>query len=569
MNLYMRMTKSFIRTLREDPTEAESKSHKLMLRAGMIKQIASGIYSYMPICWKSIQKIESIIRQEMDFVGAQELRMPTLHPMDIWEKSGRVEAMGETLFRLSDRRERDLVIAPTHEEVITMMVKEHAQSYRDLPLILYQIQTKFRDEARPRAGLLRVREFDMKDAYSFHVNEDSLDEDYQKIAKAYSNIYSRCGVPAIQAEADSGAIGGKDSHEFILPSETGEDTVFICDHCGYAANVEKAQSIKPKPPTDTEANIEEIYTPSIKTIDQLTSHLEIADYNTLKTVLYFSDGEVILVTLRGDLEVNEVKLKNLLHSNLLRLATEEESVNAGLHPGYVSILGINNLTTVADDSISLGANFVVGANKPDYHLTNVNYPRDFTPTLIADIATAQDGHACINCNSHLRSCKGIEIGHIFKLGTFYANKFDASFLDQNGALTDIIMGCYGIGIGRLLAASIECNNDEDGIIFPKSISPYQVHLLALNTQDEEVTKAATSIYHDMLAKGIEVLYDDRPETAGVKFKDADLLGFPFRIVVSNRNLKEGSVELKNRASSDTSLQTIESVVSVVEQLITS
>lgn len=569
MNLYMRMTKSFIRTLREDPTEAESKSHKLMLRAGMIKQIASGIYSYMPICWKSIQKIESIIRQEMDFVGAQELRMPTLHPMDIWEKSGRVEAMGETLFRLSDRRERDLVIAPTHEEVITMMVKEHAQSYRDLPLILYQIQTKFRDEARPRAGLLRVREFDMKDAYSFHVNEDSLDEDYQKIAKAYSNIYSRCGVPAIQAEADSGAIGGKDSHEFILPSETGEDTVFICDHCGYAANVEKAQSIKPKPPTDTEANIEEIYTPSIKTIDQLTSHLEIADYNTLKTVLYFSDGEVILVTLRGDLEVNEVKLKNLLHSNLLRLATEEEAVNAGLYPGYVSILGINNLTTVADDSISLGANFVVGANKPDYHLTNVNYPRDFTPTLIADIATAQDGHACINCNSHLRSCKGIEIGHIFKLGTFYANKFDASFLDQNGALTDITMGCYGIGIGRLLAASIECNNDEDGIIFPKSISPYQVHLLALNTQDEEVTKVATSIYHDMLAKGIEVLYDDRPETAGVKFKDADLLGFPFRIVVSNRNLKEGSVELKNRASSDTSLQTIESVVSVVEQLITS
>ena len=569
MNLYMRMTKSFIRTLREDPTEAESKSHKLMLRAGMIKQIASGIYSYMPICWKSIQKIESIIRQEMDFVGAQELRMPTLHPMDIWEKSGRVEAMGETLFRLSDRRERDLVIAPTHEEVITMMVKEHAQSYRDLPLILYQIQTKFRDEARPRAGLLRVREFDMKDAYSFHVNEDSLDEDYQKIAKAYSNIYSRCGVPAIQAEADSGAIGGKDSHEFILPSETGEDTVFICDNCGYAANVEKAQSIKPKPPTDTEANIEEIYTPSIKTIDQLTSHLEIADYNTLKTVLYFSDGEVILVTLRGDLEVNEVKLKNLLHSNLLRLATEEESVNAGLHPGYVSILGINNLTTVADDSISLGANFVVGANKPDYHLTNVNYPRDFTPTLIADIATAQDGHACINCNSHLRSCKGIEIGHIFKLGTFYANKFDASFLDQNGALTDIIMGCYGIGIGRLLAASIECNNDEDGIIFPKSISPYQVHLLALNTQDEEVTKVATSIYEDMTAKGIEVLYDDRPETAGVKFKDADLLGFPFRIVVSNRNLKEGSVELKNRASSDTSLQTIESVVSVVEQLITS
>ena len=299
----MRMTESFIRTLREDPTEAESNSHKLMLRAGMVKQIASGIYSYMPICWKSIQKIESIIREEMDLVGAQELRMPTLHPMDIWEKSGRVEAMGETLFRLSDRRERDLVIAPTHEEVITMMVKEHAQSYRDLPLILYQIQTKFRDEARPRAGLLRVREFDMKDAYSFHVNEDSLDEDYQKIAKAYSNIYSRCGVPAIQAEADSGAIGGKDSHEFILPSETGEDTVFICDNCGYAANVEKAQSIKPKPMIGTESKIEEIYTPSIKTIDQLTSHLAIADYNTLKTVLYISDGEIVPVTLRGDLEV--------------------------------------------------------------------------------------------------------------------------------------------------------------------------------------------------------------------------------------------------------------------------
>ena len=505
----------------------------------------------------------------MDLVGAQELRMPTLHPMDIWEKSGRVEAMGETLFRLSDRRERDLVIAPTHEEVITMMVKEHAQSYRDLPLILYQIQTKFRDEARPRAGLLRVREFDMKDAYSFHVNEDSLDEDYQKIAKAYSNIYSRCGVPAIQAEADSGAIGGKDSHEFILPSETGEDTVFICDNCGYAANVEKAQSIKPKPMIGTESKIEEIYTPSIKTIDQLTSHLAIADYNTLKTVLYISDGEIVLVTLRGDLEVNEVKLKNLLHSNLLRLATEEESVNAGLHPGYVSILGIKNLTTVADDSISLGTNFVVGANKPDYHMTNVNYPRDLSPTLIADIATAQDGHACIHCNNQLRSCKGIEIGHIFKLGTFYAEQFGASFLDQNGALRDIIMGCYGIGIGRLLAASIECNNDEDGIIFPKSISPYQVHLLALNTQDEEVTKVATSIYEDMIAKGIEVLYDDRPETAGVKFKDADLLGFPFRIVVSNRNLKEGAVELKNRASKDTSLQTIESVVSVVEQLITS
>ena len=563
----MRMTESFIKTLREDPTDAESNSHRLMLRTGMIKQIASGIYNYTPICWRSIQKIKSIIRQELDSIGAQELRMPALHPMDIWHKTERVEAMGETLFTLSDRKGRHLVIAPTHEEVITLMVKEHVQSYRDLPLILYQIQTKFRDEARPRAGLLRVREFDMKDAYSFHTNEESLDEYYQKMAIAYSKIYARCGIPAIQTEADSGAIGGKDSHEFILLSETGEDTIFICDHCGYAANAEKAQSVKPKLEIKAISPMKEIYTPGIKTIGQLTSLLTIQKENILKTVVYNSDGNIILATLRGDLEVNEIKLKNLLQSKVLRLATTEESVNAGLYPGYISALGIKNITTVADDSIGLGTNFIAGANKPDYHCTNVNYPRDISPDLIADIAIAQDGHRCTHCNHKLRSSNGIEVGHIFKLGTFYTNKFDATFLDHNGSLIDIIMGCYGIGIGRLLAASIEYNNDKDGIIFPKSIAPYQVHLIALNAHNEEVENKATEIYNNMSNKGVEVLYDDRPETAGVKFKDADLLGFPFRIVVSTRNLKNGQVEITNRQSKDTTLQPIENIIPIIEQLI--
>ena len=566
----MRLTRLVSKTLRSDPPEAEMDSHRLMLKAGLIYQVAAGIYASLPLAWRSLRKIENIVRQEMDAAGGQELMMPALQPRELWEQTGRDVALGETMFSLKDRRGRPMVLAPTHEEVITSIVRANVQSYRDLPLILYQIQTKFRDEPRPRAGLVRVREFTMKDAYSFDADEESLDRSYRSMERAYRNIYRRCGLPVLVAEADSGAIGGKDSQEFILATPSGEDTIITCSGCDYTANAEKAAGVYADLPMEPEQPLEEVSTPGIKTIADLASFLGVPIAKTLKAVFYMSDGELVFVTIRGDLEVNEVKLKNALHSNDLRMASDEEVKDAGLVAGSASAIGITEIKRVGDPSITQGRNFVAGANKPDTHLQGANYPRDFQLDLLTDIALAQPGHLCTRCGHTLESTRGIEVGHIFKLGTFYSEALGASYLDDEGQQQPIIMGCYGIGIGRLLAAAIEQHHDDQGIIFPAPIAPYQAHIVGLNLADEKVAEAAEGLYQELWDRGIEVLYDDRPDqSAGVKLNDADLLGLPVRLVVSPRNLRDGMVELKERGAAEARLIPRDQIVQAVGEVLDS
>ena len=547
----MRLSRLFGKTLRDDPHEAELACHRLMLRAGFIHQVSSGIFSYMPLAWRSLRKIEQIIREEMDAAGGQELRMSVLQPRELWQESGRDEDYGEGMFRLRDRRDREMVLAPTHEELLTTMVKANVNSYRDLPLILYQIQTKFRDEPRPRGGLLRVREFDMKDAYSFDIGQEELDASYDSMEKAYKNIYSRCGLDAIMVEADSGTIGGRDSQEFILVAESGEDTVMICEGCGYAANAEKAVFVKPPLQSEELKPLEDVHTPGLRTIDDLAQFLDVPESKTLKAVFYVADGEVVFVTIRGDLEVNEVKLRNALDGAPdLRLASPTEVRDAGLIAGSASPVGLSGIRVVADDSVMLGSNFAVGANREDYHLLNANYSRDFEADILTDIALAQEGDACAKCGSAFRSARGIEVGHIFKLGTKYSEVLGAVYPDENGVQQPIVMGCYGIGVGRLLAAAVEQNHDEAGMALPPSIAPYTVLLTALNVRNAVVADEADALYEEMRGAGLDVLYDDRDESAGVKFNDADLLGLPVRMVVSPRNLKNGEIEVKSRSGGD-------------------
>ena len=552
------------KTLRFDPPEAETASHRLMLRAGLIQQVAAGVYSYLPLAWRALRKIENIIREEMDAAGGQELMLPALQPLELWEQTGRRAAFGDNLFSLQDRRGRPMVMAPTHEEVITNVVKSNVQSYRDLPQLLYQIQTKFRDEPRPRAGLIRVREFDMKDAYSFNADDASLDETYQDMAQAYRNIFRRCGLPVLMAEADSGAIGGKDSHEFLLPTETGEDTVVTCSNCDYVANAEKAQGIYPAAEREPEEPLREVATPGIKTIATLAEFVGVPESKTLKAVIYMADGELVFVSIRGDLEVNEVKLKNALHCDDLRFAEDAEVKASGLVAGSASAVGISGIRKVADPSIESGNNFVVGANKPDTHMTGANYPRDFEVDILTDIALAQPGQLCGQCGGILAATRGVEVGHIFKLGTFFSETLGANYLDSEGRNLPITMGCYGIGVGRLLAAAIEQNHDEQGIVFPHPIAPYQAHLVGLNLSNEEVADAGQRLYDDLNTAGIETLYDDRPDAAaGVKFNDADLMGLPVRLVISPRNLNNGVVEVRGREESEAVTVPLAEVVDAV------
>lgn len=559
----MRFTRFFGRTLRTDPAEAETPSHRLLLKAGMIYPFASGVYAYMPLALRALQKIEAIIRQEMNAAGAQEVKLPALQPLDLWQETGRAEAFGPILFRLKDRRERDMVLAPTHEEVITLLVRAFVRSYRDLPLNLYQIQTKFRDEPRPRGGLIRVREFEMKDAYSFDADEEGLEASYQAMVRAYRNIFERCGVPAVMVEADSGAIGGKDSHEFILPTPIGEDTILLCGACGYAANAERAQSRKPPVPTSAPLPLEEVHTPGIKTIEDLATFLGIPKHQTLKAVFYNADGRIVFVAIRGDLQVNEVKLKRVLKATDLRLATDAEVARAGLVAGSASPIGLTGIPIVADDSVRMGSNFVVGANRPDYHLRNANFPRDFQADTVADIALAEGGHGCPKCGAPLRAERGVEVGHVFKLGTFFSQRLGAFYLDREGQQRPIIMGCYGIGVGRLLAAVVEQHHDEAGITFPPTVAPFHVYLIGLNLEDPQVAERAERLYQSLQEAGIEVLYDDRQESAGVKFNDADLLGFPVRVVVSPRTIRQGAAEVKRRKATQAETVPLDKVVEKV------
>ena len=563
----MRISKLFGKTLREVPAEADTISHQLLLRAGMIHQVAAGVYSYLPLGWRVLKKIENIIRDEMDEAGGQEVMLPVLQPLELWQKTGRDQAFAKGLFTLCDRRERALVLGPTHEEVLTDLVSRNVQSYRDLPLLLYQIQTKFRDEPRPRGGLIRVREFSMKDLYSFDADEEGLTRSYNRMIQAYQNIYARCGLPALFVEADSGAIGGKDSHEFMVIAESGEDEIVYCTDCNYAANVEKAQSIRGKIESGEPSPLEEVATPGMTTIDQVSHFLKVPQSHTLKVVFYIADGKMVFVVIRGDLEVNEVKLKNVLKCVELRMATETEVIDAGVVAGSASPVGMNGVKVIADDSITSSANLVAGANKADTHLRNVNYPRDFQADLVTDIAQAKAGEGCPRCDGKLSSTHGIEVGHVFKLGTFLSEKLDAFFVDVNGVSHPITMGCYGIGLGRLLAAAVEQSHDDKGIIWPLPIAPYHVYLCPLYREGSEVQNIAENLYAELEAEGLEVLFDDREESPGIKFNDADLLGIPIRITVSPRTLEKNSIEMKRRSEKETQLVPLEGVAKGLRELI--
>ncbi|HXY74715.1 MAG TPA: proline--tRNA ligase, partial [Dehalococcoidales bacterium] len=455
----MRLSRLFAKTQREIPAEADTISHQLLLRAGLISQVAAGVYAYLPLAYRSLRKIENIIRTELDKAGGQEILMPALQPAELWQRTNRDQTMGKTLFKFSDRRDHIMLLAPTHEENVTDIVAHNVRSYRDLPLNVYQIQTKFRDEPRPRAGLIRVREFGMMDSYTFDTTEEGLDVNYKTMLEAYRNIYAGCGLTYLVVEADSGAIGGKESHEFMLPTEAGEDEIVTCKTCGYAANVEKARFTKGIVSKEAMLLIEPVSTPGMKTIEEVAGYLHVHNHQTLKAVFYVADGEFIFVVIRGDLPVNEIKLKNALKAGDLRMATEAEVIEKGIVPGAASPVGIKGIKIVADDSVETGKNFVAGGNKPDVHVKNVNYPRDFKADIVTDIARAQAGDVCTSCGGRLDSVRGIEVGHIFKLGTFYSQALNACFTAEDGTSKPMIMGCYGIGVGRLLGAAIEQHHD--------------------------------------------------------------------------------------------------------------
>jgi prolyl-tRNA synthetase len=565
----VRISKLFGKTLREVPAEADTVSHQLLVRAGMINQLVAGVYSYLPLGWRVLKKIENIIRDEMNKAGGQELTMPVLQPFEMWQLSGRDRALGKVLFSLYDRRERRLALGPTHEEVVTQLASRYVQSYRDLPLMLYQIQTKFRDEPRPRGGLIRAREFSMKDLYSFDVDEAGLDISYQKMLQAYRNIFERCGLPVMLVEADSGAIGGKDSREFMVIAESGEDEIIYCPGCNYAANAEKAVSVKGSIDNGRPLPVAEVATPGMGTIEEVAGFLEVPQSHTLKAVFYIADGEMVFVVIRGDLAVNEIKLNNILKATELRMASEAEVIAAGIVAGAASPVGLKGIKVIADDSVTSGTNFVAGGNKPDTHLRNVNYPRDFKADSVVDIASARARDRCLKCGGELASTLGIEVGHIFKLGTTYSSKFNAFYIDEKGASHPIVMGCYGMGLSRLMAAAVEQNHDDKGIIWPVSIAPYHVYLCPLYREGSKVAEVAEKLYADLEAEGLEVLFDDREESPGVKFNDADLLGIPFRVTISPRTLQKDSVELKRRSEKESELVPLEKIVGKLKELILS
>ena len=576
----MRLSRSFGKTLRDAPADAETASHKYLIRAAFVQQVAAGIYSYLPLGQRSLTKISNIIREEMDRAGAQEVSMPVVQPRELWERSGRADTYQPPLASLKDRRGRDMVLAPTHEETTTFMAAANLESYRDLPFNLYQIQTKFRDEARPRAGLLRVREFEMKDAYSFDKDEDGLDVSFQAMAAAYHRIFKRAGIDVKMVEADSGPIGGKDSNEFVLLAESGEDTIFVCsdENCSYAANAEKAEFKKPASEPEEPRDLEEVHTPGIKTIEGLAKFLEMPVSKTVKAVFYApekSTGDgIVFVSIRGDLEVNETKLRNAMGGAEPRLATPAEVAAAGLVAGSASAIGLDaddgprsrvKITSIVDDSVVDSPNLVAGANKTDYHFKNSNYGRDFTGDIVTDIALAREGDACPNdCEGHLVAHRGVEVGHIFKLGTKYSEAMGATFIDEDGSEKYALMGCYGIGVGRLLAATIEANHDDKGMILPRAVAPYEVYLAGLNTNDETVVASAAKFYEDLSSAGVEVLYDDRDVPPGVKFNDADLIGLPLRVVVSSRGLTNGEIEMKRRDADEATMAPLADGVEAVK-----
>ena len=549
----MRWSQTFIPTIKEDPADAQVPSHKLMLRAGLIRQLTAGAYTFLPLGWRAVRKAEQIIREEMDKAGAVELFMPVIHPAELWQETGRYADYGDNLMKVKDRKGGMLVLGPTHEEVITDLVRHHINSYRQLPITFYQIQSKFRDEPRPRFGVLRTREFIMKDAYSFDTDLDGLNKSYDKMYAAYCRIFERCGLRYVVVEAESGPIGGDASHEFMVPSETGEDSILEAEDGSYAANIERAEigELPPMPPGGAPPKpVEKVATPGHSTIEHVSKFLKCSPQDMIKTLIYEADGQPVAVLVRGDHEGNENKIKRVLGAKTLALAEPAviEKVT-GAPVGFAGPVGLK-CRIIADRSVMQMRNGVTGANVADTHLTGVNPGRDFTPEKVADVRNAVEGDPSPRGKGKLRLCKGIEIGHVFKLGTKYSSKLHAMYTDLKGAEHEIIMGCYGIGVTRIIAAMIEASHDDSGIIWTMGLAPYQVLLVPLNVTNAPLMEATEKIYHELQAKGVEVLMDDRDARPGFKFKDGDLVGIPLRLVVGEKSLKEGKVELKWRNEKD-------------------
>ncbi len=548
----MRWSKSFIPTLKEDPQDAEVISHKLMIRGGFVRKLVSGVYSFLPLGVRVLEKVKRIIREEMDIKGSQEVLMPAIHPPEIWKRTGRYEVLGEVLIKFKDRHGRELLLGPTHEEIVTDLVANNVKSYKELPLILYQIQTKFRDEPRPRFGVMRTSEFIMKDAYSFDCDVAGLEESYKKMYDAYCRIFTRCGLPFVPVQADPGMVGGSVSHEFMVPSEAGEDRIVICSKCKYSASTEvaecrtKAKSVSAKEKT---LPIAQVDTPGITTIEKVSELLKVGAEKMVKTLIYKADGNVVAVLLRGDHEANETKVKNFLKVVNLELADSKTIEDVTRAPvGFTGPVGIRNTRIIADNAVRNMDNFITGANKKDAHIINVNIGRDFETKEFADLRMITKDDGCPACGKSIEVKQSIEVGHTFKLGTKYSDVLGAKVLDKDGKEIVAVMGCYGIGVTRILASVIETNSDKDGILWPISIAPYSTVIIALNMDDKKVKEVSEAVYDALSKAGIEVLFDDRNETAGVKFKDADLIGIPIKIIVGAKNAKKDIVEVKDRKS---------------------
>jgi prolyl-tRNA synthetase len=544
----MRMSQTLIPTLKEAPAEAEVPSHIFMVRGGYLRKVAAGIYSFLPLGWRVVKKVEAIIREELDRAGCSEVFLPAVIPAELWQESGRWEKYGDQLLRFKDRKGGDFVIGPTHEEVICALVRSDVRSWRQLPLNLYQIQTKFRDELRPRAGLMRGREFIMKDGYSFHVDEADTQREYKKMYDTYARIFTRCGLEFRAVEADTGNIGGSSSHEFQVLTETGEDALVACDKCDYAANVEQAVARPPAGQAAAPAQpMKKVATPGHHTIAEVSKFFSVPAEKLVKTLIYLADGKPVAVMVRGDRDVNEIKLQKALSAETLHLAGDVEVKQVtGAPVGFAGPVGLK-VPVYVDLEVAVLSDFVVGANEADAHLTGVNIERDFKPAAHGDYRTATAGDACARCEGgHLRAYRGVEVGQVFFLGTKYSKPMGVTFLDVDGQEKPAVMGTYGIGVTRIVAAAIEQHHDKDGIVWPVPLAPYEVAVLELQQDDDNVIAAAKRIYEELGAAGIDVLYDDRDERAGVKFKDADLIGIPFRIAVGKKGIAEGVVELKRR-----------------------
>ncbi|QDP40210.1 proline--tRNA ligase [Radiobacillus deserti] len=555
----MRQSQSLIPTLKEVPADADIKSHQLLLRAGFIRQTASGIYSFLPLGKRVLKKVEDIVREEMDRIGANEMLMPAMQPAELWKETGRWNNFGPELMRMHDRHEREFALGATHEEVVTSIIRDEVKSYKRLPLSLYQIQTKFRDEKRPRFGLLRGREFVMKDAYSFHDSFDSLDETYKHMYEAYKRIFSRCGLNFRAVIADSGSMGGKDTHEFMVLSEVGEDIIAYSDQSEYAANIEMAPVVTTySVPEVAQKDMELVETPGKKTMQEVADYLGHGLDQGLKAIMFKVDDQLVLVVTRGDHEVNDIKLKNLYNASIVELASEEETrqlLGAGF--GSLGPVGVDNkVDVIADTAVEFVRNVSCGGNKDGYHYINVNPGRDFQVKEYADLRFIQEGDPSPDGKGTIQFAKGIEVGHVFKLGTLYAERMNATFLNDQGKANPMVMGCYGIGVSRTVAAIVEQFHDDNGMVWPTAVAPYQVHLLVLNSKNEEQASLGDQLYEELIQAGVEVLYDDRKERAGVKFADSDLIGIPNRITVGKR-AADGIVEFKQRSDDEKEELTIE------------